>query len=110
MFGVGVNRHVAGRLSPHWPDGEGRRVPDDLIICKGTALLRFAHFPTINSVLFNAAELRMQSDHIVGDAMENRPPMTTRDVASEIPNLNEGCEPTQGGTPRTPPARGPAVA
>jgi hypothetical protein len=34
--------------------------------------------------------------------------MTERDVASELPLLNEGCEPTQVDTPRTPHARGPA--
>jgi hypothetical protein len=36
--------------------------------------------------------------------------MTRRDVASELPLLNEGCDPRQGGTPPTPTARGPAVA
>jgi hypothetical protein len=34
--------------------------------------------------------------------MGNRPRKTKRDVAPELP--------TQGGKPRTPPARGPAVA
>jgi hypothetical protein len=42
--------------------------------------------------------------------MEKRNPMTERDVAPEHPNLNEGNEHTQGGTPRKPPARRPAVA
>jgi hypothetical protein len=42
--------------------------------------------------------------------MEKRPPMTECDVALEHLDLNKGCEPPQGGTPRTPPARGPAVA
>jgi hypothetical protein len=72
--------------------------------------MRFAHFPTINSVLSNAAELRQQSRHVVGFPMEKISAMTERGVANEHPNLNEGCEPHQDGTPRTPPARGPAVA
>jgi hypothetical protein len=46
----------------------------------------------------------------VGVPMENRPPMTRRDVAPEHPDVNELCEHRQGGTPRTPLARGPAVA
>jgi hypothetical protein len=41
--------------------------------------------------------------------MEKRHPMTESDVAPEHPNLNEECDPPQGGTLRTPPARGPAV-
>jgi hypothetical protein len=80
------------------------------MLWKGTALKRFTHFPTINSVLSNAAELRRQSLHVVGVPIEKRSPMTERDVASRHPNLNEGCEPPQGGTHRTPPARGPAGA
>jgi hypothetical protein len=36
--------------------------------------------------------------------------MTEIDVVSEHPNLNEGCETTQGGTPHTLPARVTAVA
>jgi hypothetical protein len=80
------------------------------MLWKGTALMRFAHFPTTNSVLSNAAELRRQSRHVLGVPMEKRSPMTECDVASEHPNLIEGCEPPQGGTPRTPPARGAAVA
>jgi hypothetical protein len=70
----------------------------------------FTPFPTINSVLSNAAELRLLSHHVVGVPVENGPPMTRRDEASELPNLNEGCEPPQGGPPRTPNARGPSVA
>jgi hypothetical protein len=42
--------------------------------------------------------------------MENRPPMTRHDVAFVVPNSNEGCLLHQGGTPRTPQARGPVVA
>jgi hypothetical protein len=80
------------------------------MLWKGTALMQCAPFPTINSVLSNAAELRRQSRHVVGVPMEKRSPMTERDVEPEHPNLNEGCETTQGGTPRTPPARGPSVA
>jgi hypothetical protein len=72
--------------------------------------MRFAPLPTINSGLSNAAELSLQSRRVVGVPMEKRTPMTERDVAPEHPNLNEGCETPQGGTPRTPPARGPAVA
>jgi hypothetical protein len=72
--------------------------------------MRFAPFPTFNSVLSNAAELRLQSHHVVGFPMENRPPMTRRDEASELPNLNQGGETPQGGTHRTPKARGPDVA
>jgi hypothetical protein len=72
-----------------------------------TALMRFASFPTINSVLSNAGELRWQSRHVVGFSMEKRISMTRRDVASELPYSNEWCKQTQCGTPGTPPARGP---
>jgi hypothetical protein len=61
--------------------------------------MRFAHFPTINSVLSNAAGLRLQSCQVVGLPMENLPPMTRRDGASVITNLNEGCETPNAGTP-----------
>jgi hypothetical protein len=71
---------------------------------------RFAPFATINSDLSDAAELRLQSRHVVGVPMENRFPITRRDVASEFPRSNERCKPTQCGTPRTPPARGLGVA
>jgi hypothetical protein len=77
---------------------------DDRMLWKGTVLMRFAPFPTLNSVCSNAAEHRRQSRHIVGVSMEKRCPMTEHDVASEHPNLNEGCEPPQSFTPRTPPA------
>jgi hypothetical protein len=82
----------------------------DRMLWKGRALMRFAAFPTINSVISNAAELRLQSCHVVGVPMEIRSPMRERDVASEHPNLNVVCEPPQDGTLRTPRARGPAVA
>jgi hypothetical protein len=49
----GANRMMAGRLSRHRPDGEIRRVPDYRMLWKWTAIIRFAHFPTINSVLSN---------------------------------------------------------
>jgi hypothetical protein len=75
MLGEGVNRLREGRLSPHQPAGESRRVPDDRIFWKGNALMRFAHFPTFNSVLSNAAELRLHSHHVVRFPMENRPSM-----------------------------------
>jgi hypothetical protein len=69
----------------------------------------FAPFPT-NSVLSNAGELRQQLCHVVGISMENRPTMTRPNGASEHPHSNGGSKLTQCGTPRTPPARGPAVA
>jgi hypothetical protein len=72
--------------------------------------MRLAHFRTINSVLSNGAELRLQSRHVVGFPMDKRYTMTERDVVFWHPNLNEGCETPQGCTPRTPPARGAAVA
>jgi hypothetical protein len=66
--------------------------------------MRFATFSTINSVLYNAAEIRWQSHHVFCVPMENQNPMTKRDGASELPNSNEWSDPTQGGTLRTPPA------
>jgi hypothetical protein len=72
--------------------------------------MRFAIFPTINWVIPNASDVRIQSHHVVGGRMENRPTMTRRDGASEFPNLNEWFEQTQGGQTSTPQARGPAVA
>jgi hypothetical protein len=36
--------------------------------------------------------------------------MKTRDPACDLPQSNEWCDPPQGGTLRTTPARGPAVA
>jgi hypothetical protein len=50
-----------------------------------TALMQFALFPTINSVLSNVVELRRQSRHVVGFSLENRPSMKRRDGASELP-------------------------
>jgi hypothetical protein len=85
-------------------------VPDFRMLWKRIALMRFAPFPTINSDLSNAAVPRRQSRHEVGVPNAKRPPMTQRDLAPEHANLNEGCELQHGGTPRTPPARGPAVA
>jgi hypothetical protein len=105
-----LNRLRPGTYSRNMPDGEKRRVPNDRMLWRGTALMRFAPFPTINSVLSNAAEHRLQSRHVFGAPMENRTAMTTREGASELPQSNEGCDPPQGGTLRTPPARGPAVA
>jgi hypothetical protein len=72
--------------------------------------MRFAEFPTNNSVLSNSDELRRQSRHLFGVPMENRAPMTRRDVASEHQILNELCEHSPGCTPRTPPARRPEVS
>jgi hypothetical protein len=54
-------------------------------------MMRFEHFRTINSVLSNAADLRLHSHHIFGVLMENRPPMTRRDGASEHPNRTKGA-------------------
>jgi hypothetical protein len=62
----GANRIRSGRVSRHRPDGESRLVPEYRMLWKGTALISFANFPTINSVLSNAAELRLVSRHVVG--------------------------------------------
>jgi hypothetical protein len=102
MVGEGANRLRAGRISRHQPEGKSRRKPDDWMLWNGTALMRFAPFPTISSVSSKAAELRLHSHHALGYPMENRPPMTRRDGASVLPNLNEGFETPQGGTIRTP--------
>jgi hypothetical protein len=106
----GANCNREGRISRHQQDGKSRRVPDDRMLWKGNALMRFANFRTINCVLSNAAGLRLQTCHVVGFPKEKRSPMTERDVASEHPNLNEVCEHPKGGTTRTPQARGPTVA
>jgi hypothetical protein len=109
-LGEGVNRNRAGRLSRHRRDGESRRLPDDRMLWKGNALKLFATFPTMNSVHSKAAEPRLHSCHVFMVPIGNRSAMTTRDGASELPHSNEVCDPTQGGTLRTPPARGPAVS
>jgi hypothetical protein len=59
MVGEGASRLRERRLSRHRPAGESRRVPDDRMLWKGTALLRFATYLTINLVSSNAAELRL---------------------------------------------------
>jgi hypothetical protein len=59
MVGEGANRLWAGCILRHRPDGECRRVPDARMLWKGTALMWFATFPTINSVPSNASELRL---------------------------------------------------
>jgi hypothetical protein len=46
LLGEGVNRIRAGRFSKHRPECERRRVADDRMLWKGTALMRFATFPT----------------------------------------------------------------
>jgi hypothetical protein len=74
------------------------------MLWKGNALIMFAHFSTINSVF------PMRQRRVFGDPMENRTAMTTRDGCSELPQWNEEYYPPQGGTLRTPPTRGPAVA
>jgi hypothetical protein len=58
MEGVGANRLRAGRLSRHLPDGESRLVPDDRMLWKWTAVMRFALCPSINSVF----PMRLSSD------------------------------------------------
>jgi hypothetical protein len=63
MLGEETNRLRAGRLSRHLPDGEIRRVPDDRMLWKLSALMRFVPFPTNNSFLSNAGELRRLSRH-----------------------------------------------
>jgi hypothetical protein len=80
------------------------------MLWKWTDLIRFANFPTINSVISNAGELRRQSRQVDGFFMENLHTMKGPDEASEIPHSNEGCKQTQCGTPRTTTDRGPAVA
>jgi hypothetical protein len=66
--------------------------------------------PSINSVLSNAPELRLQSRHVIVFPLENRPTMTSRDGASEVPHTNEGCKPNHCGTPWKPLTRGLEVA
>jgi hypothetical protein len=85
-------------------------MPDVRLLRKRNALKLFAPFATINSDLSDAAELRLQSRHVVGFPMENRFPITRRDVASELPRSNERFKLTQCGTLRTPQARGLGVA
>jgi hypothetical protein len=80
------------------------------MLWKWIALMRFAPFPTINSVSSNATELRRLSRNVVGFPMENGLTMQMSEVASKPSNSNEECEQPQGCTPRKPPARGPAVA
>jgi hypothetical protein len=55
MEGERANRLRAGRLLRHPPDGESRRMPENWMLWMWTALMRFAHFPAINSVSSNAA-------------------------------------------------------
>jgi hypothetical protein len=64
-------------------------VPDRRMLWNGTAVMRFADFPTIYSALSNAAEHRRQSRHVFGVPMETRTSMTRRDGASELPQSNE---------------------
>jgi hypothetical protein len=110
MVREGSKRLRLGRPSRHRPDGESRQLRDDRMLWKGNALMRFAVYPTINSVLSNVSELRRQSRHVFAVPMGNRPPMTCLDVSSEHTNLNECCENSPGGTPCTPPSRGPEIA
>jgi hypothetical protein len=52
MVGDGANRLRAGRVSCQRPDSESRRVLDEWMLWKGTALMLSAPFQTINSVSF----------------------------------------------------------
>jgi hypothetical protein len=108
--GERANRLRAVRVARHRPNGESRRVHDYRMLWKWTALMRFVPFPTINSILSKAAQFKQHSRQVVGVPMENRPSMTRRDGASELPHSIEGCVQSQVGTPRTPTSRGPAVA
>jgi hypothetical protein len=90
ILGEGFNRLRSGRLSSHRPDGERRRMPEERMLWKRNALNRFAHFPNINSFHSNAAELRLQSRHVVGVRIDNRLSMSRRDVASELQESIEG--------------------
>jgi hypothetical protein len=54
------------------------------MLWKATALMRFAHFPTIYSVLSNAVDLRRQSRHVFLVPMENPHPMTWRVVSRTL--------------------------
>jgi hypothetical protein len=58
MVVEGANRIREGRLSRHRSEGEIRQLTDDRMLWKGTTLMRFAPFPTINSVFSNVADLR----------------------------------------------------
>jgi hypothetical protein len=55
MLGEGANRLRVGRNSRHRPDGESRRGNNERMLWKGNTLMLYAHFPTINSILSNAA-------------------------------------------------------
>jgi hypothetical protein len=68
--------------------------------------MRFATFPTINSIRSIAAEFRLQFRHVVVVPMENRTSMSRRDCASELLHLNAVCDQSKGGTTRTPRAEG----
>jgi hypothetical protein len=110
MLGEGVNRLRACRTSRHPPDGEIRRMPDDRMLLMRNTLKLFAPSPTMNSNHSNASDLRLQSRHVLGLPKENKTTMTTGDGASDPLHSNEVCDPPQGGTLRTPPARRPACA
>jgi hypothetical protein len=51
MAGEVAIRLRAVCVSIHRPNGENRRVPDNRMLWIWTALMRFAHLPTINSVI-----------------------------------------------------------
>jgi hypothetical protein len=66
MVGEGETHIRSVGPSRHRPDGESRLVPEYRMLWMGNALIGFAHFPTIYSVLSNAAVLRLHSRHVVG--------------------------------------------
>jgi hypothetical protein len=110
ILGEGAKRLRAVRVSRHGPKSENRQLPDNRMLWKWNALMPIAPYPIKNSVLSNAGDLRRQSRNVVGFSMENRTTMTWRDGGPKFPHSNERCKLTQCGKPRTPPARGPAVA
>jgi hypothetical protein len=71
MAGGGSNRLRAGRLSRPRPDGSAGKCLVTGCLWKWTALMRFAHFPTIKSVHSNVPEIRLHSRKVFGVPMEN---------------------------------------
>jgi hypothetical protein len=104
-----INLRVV-HLARQRPEGVRRRLPDDRMLKKGPALMRFTSFPTINTLLSISGEFRRHSRHVVGVPLQYRPTMTGRDGASELMHSNERCDHSQCGTPRMTMARGPSVA
>jgi hypothetical protein len=97
----GRERNDSGRDACHATSQTARAIDCPMTGCCGSG----SH-PSPLGVQF----IPMALSHVFGVPMKNQPLMVWRDVASELPLSNEGCDPPQGGTPRTPTARGPAVA